>query len=109
MSRLTDPRLPDSSGQTAYVRDLVRFLTDYLRKIQTQLNGISEGAAEKVTNAATAAPSGSAQSYAVGDFVLNSAPSELGTAGSRYVIHGWQCVAAGAPGTWVQCRFLTGN
>ena len=55
----------------------------------------------------TAAPGGG--SWTQGDFVRNSTPTELGTASSKYVILGWSCVASGAPGTWVECRCLTGN
>lgn len=44
-----------------------------------------------------------------GDMVTNSTPTELGTAGSKYVILGWCCVSGGTPGTWVQNRVLTGN
>ncbi len=78
-----------------------------LREHATQVNMLSEGRMAANYQAATAAPT--TGSYAAGDFVRNSAPSELGTAGSRYVIFGWVCVAGGAPGTFAQCRFLTGN
>ncbi len=88
---------------------MIRQLNDSWRKAITQLNQLSEGQAVAVTNAATAAPTGSAVNYNLGDFILNSAPSELGTAGSKYIIHGWRCTVAGAPGTWLQMRFLTGN
>lgn len=47
--------------------------------------------------------------WALGDLVYNTSPSEQGTAGGKYVIRGWICVAAGTPGTWVQDRGLTGN
>ena len=78
-----------------------------IKEIAKQLNGISEGAAAAVTNATTAAPT--TGTYAAGDFVKNSAPSELGGGGSKYVIAGWICTVSGTPGTWLQCRFLTGN
>lgn len=109
MSRLSVPKLPDAASKEPFLRDLVRFLTDYLRQIQQQLNGISEGVATSVNNATTDAPTGAVQAYAQGDFVLNSTPSELGSAGSKYIVHGWRCVASGAPGTWVEVRTLTGN
>lgn len=98
----TELRLPADLVQ------LIRHLTGEWRGAVTQLNQLSEGQVFAVTNAATAAPTGSAVNYNLGDFILNSAPAELGTAGSKYIIHGWRCVAAGAPGTWVQCRYLTG-
>ena len=44
-----------------------------------------------------------------GQFVKNSSLEELGTAGSKYIIWGFVCTASGAPGTWVEMRFLTGN
>lgn len=78
-----------------------------LREHAQQINDITEGRQYAFHNALTAAPS--AGTYGKGDFILNSAPSELGTAGSKYIIHGWRCVTGGTPGTWVQCRFLTGN
>lgn len=80
---------------------------EMFRDVQTQVNGISEGLQAASYLATTAAPT--TGDHALGDFILNSNPSELGGAGSKYIIHGWRCVAAGAPGTWVQCRFLTGN
>ena len=78
-----------------------------LREHATQVNLLTEGRIAAVTNATTAAPTSGPNQQ--GDFVRNSAPTELGAASSKYVIFGWQCVASGDPGTWVQCRFLTGN
>jgi len=78
-----------------------------LREHAIQVNALSEGLAYASYAAVSAAPT--TGSHAQGDFVKNSAPSELGTAGSKYVINGWICTVAGTPGTWVQCRFLTGN
>lgn len=100
----SNPYLPDGDQ-----KQLVRQLNGLLKSIITQLNQVSEGQVVAVTNAATAAPTGGVVDYNLGDFVLNSEPSELGTAGDKYIIHGWRCIAAGAPGTWVECRFLTGN
>lgn len=98
MSRLnTTPRVG--------VKDAL--LQSALREHATQVNLLSEGRITSVTNATTAAPTTGLN--AQGDFVRNSAPTELGSASSKYVIFGWVCVASGTPGTWVQCRFLTGN
>ena len=47
--------------------------------------------------------------WSQGNFVRNSAPSEAGAGGSKYVIIGWSCTVSGTPGTWVACRCLTGN
>lgn len=78
-----------------------------LREHATQVNQLTEGRIAAVTNATTAAPAAGPNFQ--GDFVKNSAPTELGTAGSKYIVYGWQCVDSGTPGTWVQCRFLTGG
>lgn len=78
-----------------------------LREHATQVNQLTEGRISAVTNATTSAPTTGPNKQ--GDFVRNSAPAELGAASSKYVIFGWVCVASGTPGTWVQCRYLTGN
>lgn len=78
-----------------------------LREHATQVNLLSEGRISGRYAALTAAPTSG--SWMQGDSVKNSAPSEAGTAGSKYVIDGWTCVISGTPGTWVQRRFLTGN
>ena len=77
------------------------------RLIDTQVNALSEGRLAGTYNASTAAPT--TGTYAIGDFIRNSAPAELGGAGSMYVILGFVCTASGTPGTWKQCRVLTGN
>jgi len=84
-----------------------RKLTDLFVATNTQVNLLAEGTVSAVNNAATAAPT--AGKFAVGDFIRNSAPAELGAASSKYVILGWVCTVAGTPGTFLQCRALTGN
>jgi hypothetical protein len=71
------------------------------------LNLLTDGRLAGTNNATTAAPTSG--THAQGDVVRNSAPTELGTAGSKYVVLGWICVAGGTPGTWLQTRVLTGN
>ena len=78
-----------------------------LREHATQVNNLTEGRIAAVTNATTAAPTSGPNQQ--GDFVRNSAPTELGSASSKYVIFGWVCVVSGTPGTWVEFRGLTGN
>jgi len=82
-------------------------LNRFFREIAVQVNGLSEGRASALYQSAQSAPT--TGTWALGDFVNNANPSELGTASSKYVINGWKCVVAGTPGTWVQCRYLTGN
>lgn len=55
-----------------------------------------------------AAP-GDASFWMRGSLRYNQAPAVAGTAGSRYTILGWRCVADGYPGTWVEMRTPTGT
>jgi len=98
-------RLPEEPRLPAEPARLLQQLTDRMRDIVRQVNGMTEG--RQSANHAASAPTSGA--YGLGDFVLNSTPTELGSAGSKYIVHGWRCTVAGAPGTWVQCRYLTGN
>lgn len=104
MSKISeDPRLP----LTDDVRDLKRRLYEVFRDIAKQLNLVSECAVLGSYNGQTASPT--VGTFNIGDFVRNTTPSELGTAGSKYLITGWTCIVAGTPGTFVQNRVLTGN
>lgn len=105
--RLQLPQLPSADGKDKFSADLVFKVKQILTLVIAQVNGISEGKVSAVQSATTAAPT--TGTYQQGDFIRNSAPAELGTAGSKYVITGWTCTAAGTPGTWVACRSLTGN
>ena len=78
-----------------------------LNSIIIKLNQLGDGLVIGQNNLRTGPPLGG--SWQAGDEVRNSAPAELGTALSKYVIRGWQCVVSGTPGTWVQQRYLTGN
>lgn len=78
-----------------------------LREHAVQVNGLSEGRLAAEYGAVPTVPT--TGTFARGDFVRNSLPSEAGTAGSKFVVFGFLCVADGTPGTFVQMRFLTGN
>lgn len=95
------PRFPSDKAQ------MERKLTDLFRETNRQVNQLTEGVGSAVHNALSAAPT--TGTYAQGDFIRNSTPSEAGTAGSKYVILGWICTAGGTPGTFLACRALTGN
>ena len=84
-------------------------MTEMVRQIEDAINRLSEGRIYQNYNAATAAPTGDAQSYQIGDFVRNLTPTPAGGAGSEYLIYGWLCTAAGSPGTWEEARVLTGD
>lgn len=80
-------------------------LTREFRRTNQAVNSLYDGTGD--TAAGTAAPT--AGTYAVGEFVRNTAISELGVVGAKYILRGWCCVTAGTPGTWVEARELTGN
>lgn len=105
--RLGDPILP-ISPESDYDKQLNRKLLDFFRQLVNKVNGLASGAFNhSADNAATAAPT--TGTYAQGDFIRNSNPTELGVVTAKYVVFGFVCVASGTPGTWVQARFLTGN
>ena len=97
----TEARLPLETGA------LVRQLSALHTQTAQQVNGVSEGRIAAATNADTAAPTTGVWNQ--GDFLRNSTPTEAGSAASKYVVLGWVCVASGEPGTWCECRALTGN
>jgi hypothetical protein len=101
MKLSTDARLPQADS----MRALKQRIGELQRDTAFLVNALAEGAIRGCANATDAPPA--TGSYTPGDFVRNSAPVELGAAGSRYVVEGWLCTAA--PTTFVQKRFLTGN
>lgn len=101
-----NPPLP-MGAQSDYEKNLNFVLLLLFRDVANQVNALSEGLAAASYAAAPAAPT--TGNHNQGDFVTNSAITEVGTAGSKYTISGFRCVASGAPGTWVQVRNLTGN
>ena len=86
---------------------IARSLAQLLPRIATQVNNVSEGRIVGSHNAATQPPAMGL--YQAGDYIRNSAPQVLGTAGSQYIVKGWVCITSGDPGTWVQDRGLTGT
>ena len=100
-------KLQDNPHLPLDVPALVRQLDSLYRQIAQQVNSLSEGQMVASYNAMAASPT--TGTWNRGDFVRNSAPSEVGSPGSRYIVFGWTCVVSGTPGTWVQSRYLTGN
>jgi len=85
-------------------------MREMMRVVEDMLNGIFDGRLHYRKSASSApSASGDSDSYAVGDFVSNNDPQELGGAGSMYMIIGWKCIADGTPGVWREMRVLTGN
>ena len=97
-----EPRLPKVSDP-----NFVLQLTSVLRDLGTRLDTLSKGSLSGVRGKGTAAPT--TGTWAKGDVIRNTTPSESGAGGSKYVIYGWECVTGGTPGTWKDMRMLTGN
>lgn len=83
-------------------------MAEIIRQIEDAVNRAFEGRIYQHYSAASF-PTGSTVSWQVGDEVRNSNPVELGGVGTAYIIKGWICIGAGAPGTWREMRVLTGN
>lgn len=99
MKLQTDPILsPDTDG-------LIFALKNILRKTATAVNTIAEGRLSAFDSFAAPPTTGL---WSIGDYVKNSAVTELGIIGNKYVILGWVC-SASSPLAWLQCRSLTGN
>lgn len=97
-------------GTPLNLATLIKAIGDAMRPVIRQINEIAAGQASAINNKASAPPTaGTTAEYAIGDFIKNAVPAELGSSGAKYVVTGWICVSAGAPGTWKECRCLTGN
>jgi len=92
---------------TEYDRRLAQVLYAVFGQVARKVNAMASGSASALDGGGTAAPTTGA--WAQGDTWRNTAPTEQGTAGSKYVVLGWICVTSGEPGTWRQMRALTGN
>jgi hypothetical protein len=84
-------------------------MSEQFRLLEDAINRLAEGRIYAHYNASSSAPTGDTVAYQVGDFVRNLTPTELGGAGSKYIVFGFICIGAGSPGTWREMRFLTGN
>lgn len=104
--RLYNPHLP-RPPKDPYLEDLDFALQRELKGIALRHDLIASGMIEGTTGRGTSAPT--TGTWAQGDYIKNSNPSELGSAGSKYWIRGWWCSVGGTPGTWLQDRGLTGN
>lgn len=89
---------PVFSTANQHTQELTRDLTKMMRDVAREHNlaAMWDGRASSVPTTGT---------WADGQCVKNTAPAELGTAGSKYVVLGWMLVS----GNWLPMRFLTGN
>jgi len=107
MKLQTNLNLPVADNSVGGIQQLMNKLSRMWTDMAVQVNATSEGQIQGAYNALTAPPASG--NYKQGDMIRNSSPVEQGTAGSKYVVTGWICSASGSPGTWLQCRALTGN
>jgi len=105
--RLPETPLLPINPESDYDRRLGQVLYKLLRDLSLKVNAIAGGRMFGVDATATTIPV--AGTWSQGDIVVNSAPAELGSVSSKYVVQGWQCLVGGTPGTWVAMRYLTGN
>jgi hypothetical protein len=86
-------------------------IADLFQRVNTAVNALIEGRASALYAAQASAPTSG--TWAIGDYVHNSAPEELGTTPNKYVIYGWKRLTSGSGNTlgtdWVEDRRLTGN
>lgn len=101
-----NPNLPVPPNDQ-YLGVLNRALGRLFREMATRLDTLAYGHIEGVKAKGTASPTTGI--WTQGDFYKNTNPSELGSAGSKYVLLGWICTVGGEPGTWLEARVLTGN
>lgn len=80
---------------------------EVFRAAEDQVNRLAEGRLTARHNAMTAAPT--TGQWARGDIVWNSEPSELGSAGTKYLILGWMNVSTTDTADFKDMRVLTGN
>ena len=86
-------------------------MTNIVRAICNQVNGLSEGDIAARYQAQTTVPNG-AEAAQVSDIVWDSNATVRGSVApgvaASYVRLGWICTVPGTPGTWQEMRVLTG-
>lgn len=101
-----EPTLP-MGASSKYEIDLNFTLKKLFKDIARKVNQIGDGRIAGSDFTAASIPT--TGTFKQGDFIRNSAPVELGTAGSKYIVQGWTCTVGGSPGTLLPVRTLTGN
>ena len=82
-------------------------MRDLFSRVENAVNLLAEGRLQgRHFTAATIPTTGS---FAQGDIVWKSNPTEAGPVNNKYVVIGWVCTVAGSPGTLLEMRTLTGN
>ena len=117
VSRQALPYKTDTYGQNSNLRDI--YSDVYLSQTTERLTysaGATQAAGQKwwgVPRVAFAAAMPTTGTWTADDYVQNTAKSELGSAGSKYIIKGWIRMTTGSANVlntdWFQDRALTGN
>lgn len=96
-----DSQLPSFKSSLVLAMNGTTPIVDATRVVSDIMTSIIKSSRQHATSKPTTG------NFNVGDKKQNTSPSELGTAGSKYIIDGWTCIAS--PSTWVERRCLTGN
>ncbi|MGL4231448.1 MAG: hypothetical protein ACRCWJ_08780 [Casimicrobium sp.] len=101
-----------ANPESAYDRELSKFLHDVFRKLFRKVDGMASGVfADSADNALDSVPT--AGEYARDDYVPKKNRTETGAPGAKYVVKGWIRLTNSTThilGTdWVEDRALTGN
>jgi len=100
-----NPNIPgDADGMRRRVSDL-------LKRTNEKVNALVEGRASALYAAQSSVPT--TGTWAVGDYVHNSAPVQAGATPNKYIIHGWKRLTSGSGNVlntdWFEDRRFTGN
>lgn len=95
------PSVDDDNYDVQLQRTLVKLFADINKAVS---------ALQSLPGAVSASAVPSTGTHKAKEFVWNTnLDIEYGAIGSRYILAGWVCISGGTPGTWRECRFLTGN
>ena len=100
----TNNRFSKASGNTNYVYDIHHNNFGGAKLMRGNIGN------DATSGAALSPPvAGMALQWYPGDKIENKSASEVGTAGSKYIVTGWVNIAQGDPGIFREMRVLTGN
>lgn len=92
-------------------KELGKTLYALFQSIARKVNGLSSGAFSAVDGVGTSAPASG--TWAKGDFIRNSNPTEAGSTPDKYIIWGWVRLTDGSGNVlntdWFEVRTFTGN
>lgn len=99
-------RITPSSGILIELGDNASDADTYLTETANTYQSYRQTATGKIFRGTAIPTSGT---WALGDFIDNNSKTLQGTAPNRYILLGYSCTVAGSPGSWVECRAITGS